>query len=109
MANGDSTPRASQSEDSLQRQRLSNPTAETDLFVLDKAASQPSRALVVLHIAGDQPHELAIDIPRQITIGRGSECQIQLTNDPEASRFHCRLAVAPPHCRVVDLVSRNGT
>src|SRR5437764_114974 len=45
-------------------------------------------------------------------IGRGPDCDLQLPNGDEylvVSRHHCRLKIDPPHVRVCDLGSRNGT
>lgn len=45
-------------------------------------------------------------------IGRGSDCNIQLPNDAEhgsVSRYHCLLDINPPHVRIRDCGSKNGT
>jgi serine/threonine protein kinase len=45
-------------------------------------------------------------------IGRAADCEMQLPNDPEhrgVSRHHCVLDVNPPHVRIRDFGSRNGT
>jgi serine/threonine-protein kinase len=45
-------------------------------------------------------------------IGRADDCQIRLPNDDEhclVSRHHCLLDIDPPHVRVQDFGSRNGT
>lgn len=43
-------------------------------------------------------------------VGRASECGIRLPHtETKASRHHCLLDVNPPHLRVRDLGSRNGT
>ncbi|MEV5146208.1 protein kinase [Streptomyces sp. NPDC052727] len=43
-------------------------------------------------------------------VGRASECRIRLARtETKASRHHCLLDVNPPHLRVRDLGSRNGT
>ncbi|MFJ1546067.1 protein kinase [Streptomyces sp. NPDC088246] len=43
-------------------------------------------------------------------VGRGEECGIRLArSEKKASRHHCMFDVNPPHLRVKDLGSRNGT
>ncbi|MDH6098023.1 serine/threonine-protein kinase [Anabaenopsis sp. FSS-46] len=45
-------------------------------------------------------------------IGRSSECNIQLPSDTEhitVSRYHCLLDINPPHVRIRDFGSLNGT
>jgi eukaryotic-like serine/threonine-protein kinase len=49
---------------------------------------------------------------RQFLIGRGSDCDLRLSDDFEfmsVSRHHCLIDVDPPAVRVRDLGSRNGT
>ncbi len=46
------------------------------------------------------------------TIGRSSDCVVQLPNNPghlDVSRHHCAIVVDPPFVRVRDLGSKNGT
>ncbi|MFF1911849.1 protein kinase [Streptomyces sp. NPDC058239] len=43
-------------------------------------------------------------------VGRGEECGIRLArSEKKVSRHHCMFDVSPPHLRVKDLGSRNGT
>src|SRR3954471_18146227 len=42
-------------------------------------------------------------------IGRAAEAHFALPDDDYFSRMHCLLEVNPPHCRLTDLNSRNGT
>ena len=44
-----------------------------------------------------------------LIVGRGEDVDIRLADDPHFSRRHFRLEIAPPHCELVDLSSRNGT
>jgi pSer/pThr/pTyr-binding forkhead associated (FHA) protein len=49
---------------------------------------------------------------RNCMIGRASDCEIRLPDDPEyltVSRHHCLLELDAPEIRVRDLGSRNGT
>jgi pSer/pThr/pTyr-binding forkhead associated (FHA) protein len=50
--------------------------------------------------------------PALCTIGRSADCEVRVPNDPEyldVSRHHCLLDIDPPHLRVSDFGSRNGT
>lgn len=60
-------------------------------------------------VAGEPARTLVIDRMCSMTVGRGAGCQLRFESDVEISRFHCRLEVNPPFCRVIDLGSRNGT
>ncbi|MBT4864392.1 MAG: protein kinase [Planctomycetaceae bacterium] len=44
-----------------------------------------------------------------LLVGRGSDAHLQLIGDPHFSRYHLRLEIVPPGCRLIDLESRNGT
>ena len=50
--------------------------------------------------------------PEQCVVGRANDCSMQLVGafeDALVSRHHCAFDVNPPHIRVRDLGSRNGT
>lgn len=68
-----------------------------------------SRPTLNFHVQAGPPRTLVVDSCRSITIGRAPECQLQLESDPGLSRFHCRLEVNPPFCRLIDLGSSNGS
>ncbi len=56
--------------------------------------------------------EFSFDSPAKCVIGRGDDCQIRIPRGWEyqlVSRHHCELEIDPPHLRVRDLGSRNGT
>ncbi|HCE46408.1 MAG TPA: hypothetical protein DET40_22925 [Lentisphaeria bacterium] len=55
--------------------------------------------------------KFSADEPVLINIGRGTDCFIHITKetDPEVSRHHCRLDIAPPKAELTDLGSSNGT
>ncbi len=58
----------------------------------------------------DQNH--VFDRPMRCLTGRGPDCEVRLSGDERdmlISRHHCLLNVDPPHIRVADLGSRNGT
>src|SRR5437879_2620147 len=72
-------------------------------------------AKVILTIQGGclDGREYAFDKPGRCVIGRSEDCAVQLPNRGwefwMVSRHHCRLDIDPPHIRVTDLGSRNGT
>jgi pSer/pThr/pTyr-binding forkhead associated (FHA) protein len=55
---------------------------------------------------------LVFDEPTRLVIGRASDCQLSLLQEPgnaDVSRHHCVLDIDPPEARVRDLGSLNGT
>ena len=57
----------------------------------------------------NQETETVVSEPTILIMGRDASADICVANDPYFSRNHCRLEVRPPHCRLVDLNSTNGT
>jgi eukaryotic-like serine/threonine-protein kinase len=61
----------------------------------------------------DGTHETReLDSYGQCLVGRADDCDIRLPNNrihSDVSRHHCLFEVDPPHIRVRDLGSRNGT
>src|SRR3954468_18608226 len=59
------------------------------------------------------PHagkEFAFDEHSTFVVGRSPQARCRFSHeDRYFSRFHFLVEVNPPHCRVVDLNSRNGT
>jgi eukaryotic-like serine/threonine-protein kinase len=57
--------------------------------------------------------EFTFDEPARSVIGRSEDCPVRLPNKGwefhMVSRHHCLLHIDPPHIRVRDLGSRNGT
>lgn len=50
--------------------------------------------------------------PARCVVGRGDDCDVMLSSDDQLafiSRHHCAFEIDPPHIRVRDLGSRNGT
>lgn len=46
----------------------------------------------------------------ETTIGRGDECTVRITGDPEISRIHCSIHRQDPGTYVaIDVASKNGT
>lgn len=52
--------------------------------------------------------ELDVRKKRRVLIGRGEDCDIQLSSD-RVSRHHCEVVFRDGHCEVHDLGSTNGT
>ena len=60
----------------------------------------------------DGPHasqKFVFDHYDVFVAGRSKEAHLRLNEDPHFSRFHFRLEINPPLCRLVDLQSTNGT
>jgi hypothetical protein len=58
------------------------------------------------------PHkaeEVTLDSHQTLVVGRAAEVQWRMTKDAFFSRYHFRIVANPPHCRVEDLESTNGT
>src|SRR4029077_13093987 len=49
------------------------------------------------------------DQPDIFLFGRAKDARVSLPDDPFVSRHHFMLQICPPHCRVTDLDSKNGT
>lgn len=47
--------------------------------------------------------------PCQLTVGRGSQCDLRFQKDEHFSRKHFQLTLDPPYCLAEDLQSRTGT
>lgn len=59
-----------------------------------------------------EDQELVFSVPGTCVVGRGDDCDVRLPTDyahSDVSRHHCQFEVDPPHIRVRDLGSRNGT
>lgn len=79
---------------------------------LIKTADHSRRAAQVrfrLKSGANQETEIVISEPTILIMGREGSADICVATDPYFSRNHCRLEVRPPHCRLVDLNSTNGT
>src|SRR4051812_41621470 len=61
-------------------------------------------------MAGPQSgRRFTFDQHETFLIGRAPEAHFSLPDDDYFSRMHCLIEVNPPHCRLTDLNSRNGT
>ena len=49
------------------------------------------------------------DQPDVFLFGRAKDARVSLPDDPFVSRQHFLLEICPPHCKVTDLDSKNGT
>ena len=66
---------------------------------------------VVIHVAEGPAagKSFTFDQPDVFLFGRAKDARISLPDDPFVSRQHFLLEICPPHCRVTDLESKNGT
>jgi eukaryotic-like serine/threonine-protein kinase len=72
----------------------------------------PVRITLTAPQEGLPDKEIVFAEPAECLIGRGPDCAVRIPGDPahgNVSRRHCVLEVDPPHVRVRDLGSRNGT
>jgi pSer/pThr/pTyr-binding forkhead associated (FHA) protein len=72
-----------------------------------------SARITLLATAGPlKGQEFAFSFPASFAVGRSDDCLLRIhgdRTDRTASRRHCRLDIDPPHLRVRDLGSLNGT
>ena len=68
-----------------------------------------SRVRIVVTAGPLKQRELSVERHDVLLFGRGADCGLRVAEDPSASRHHCALEVNPPHIRVRDLGSANGT
>src|SRR5688572_7010896 len=68
-----------------------------------------SRVRIVVTAGPLKSKELSVDRHDVLLFGRGADCRLRVAEDPSASRHHFALEVNPPHIRVRDLGSANGT
>jgi hypothetical protein len=73
------------------------------------AAGGQARCAVTVVQGPHRGSRLEVDRPDTVVVGRGWRVQLRLDHDPHISRHHFRLEVDPPHCRLHDLGSHNGT
>lgn len=71
-------------------------------------------AIVTLTMAEGTSEEqrFLFERPARVLVGRGEDCDIRMPNAyvySDVSRHHCQFEIDPPHVRVRDLGSRNGT
>jgi pSer/pThr/pTyr-binding forkhead associated (FHA) protein len=72
------------------------------------------RGTITLTLAEGTQDErrFVFDGPACVLVGRDADCDIRLPNEfiyGDVSRHHCLFEIDPPHVRVRDLGSRNGT
>ncbi len=84
--------------------------ADQHTMIATLAPETAATGLSVEVVAG--PHRgIRMDFHSRATllVGRGDDVGLQLLNDPYFSRHHFQLEFDPPHCRLLDLGSSNGT
>src|SRR2546430_408565 len=76
------------------------------------AESSPRRGWVQLLVTSG-PHEglsFTFEDHESFLVGRSPQAHCRLPDDdPYISRYHFLIEVSPPHCRLLDLESQNGT
>ncbi|MGN6105886.1 MAG: sigma 54-interacting transcriptional regulator, partial [Kofleriaceae bacterium] len=72
------------------------------------SSASPSRRRSLLIIRGAEIDVRALPVRGEVTIGRGSSCEIQI-DAPSLSRSHLRLVLEDAAIRITDLGSANGT
>jgi serine/threonine protein kinase len=75
------------------------------------APSASSGPKVVLQVTSGpiQGQQFVFDRHDTFLLGRGEDCHAQICGDMQVSRHHFLLEAVPPHVRIRDLGSRNGT
>ncbi|MCZ7648335.1 MAG: serine/threonine-protein kinase [Planctomycetota bacterium] len=53
--------------------------------------------------------QFVFERPDTFLFGRAKDARVALPDDPYLSRHHFMIEIAPPHCRLSDLGSKNGT
>ncbi len=72
----------------------------------------PAKVILTVIAGNLQGRKFEFDTRTTCIIGRAKDCYPQLPNDQAhltISRYHCLLDINPPHIRVRDFGSRNGT
>ncbi len=95
---------------SVLRQRFDSVGVSISAAAANNEAVKQSPQVSVKIIAG--PHQGAaftFERHETVLVGRASDAQLQLDQDPYFSRYHFRLEFVPPNCHLVDLDSHNGT
>ncbi|MBM4071308.1 MAG: FHA domain-containing protein [Planctomycetes bacterium] len=70
------------------------------------------RVIITMAEGTTEEQRFEFSCPARVLVGRGHDCDIQLPNAfaySDVSRHHCMFEIDPPHVRVRDLGSRNGT
>ncbi len=73
-------------------------------------AEKPAARVVLEVVAGPlQGQTFCLDRHDTLLVGRGADCHVRLADDRRISRHQFLLEVVPPHARLRELGSRNGT
>ena len=67
------------------------------------------RVTVQITAGPAQGQSFVFDQPDTFLFGRAKDARVPLPDDPYLSRHHFMIEIAPPHCRLSDLGSKNGT
>ena len=85
------------------------PGSTTQLRIIRSNSSRPPCVVVEIISGPNIGTTFVSDQPITVLCGRGGDCRVRITDDPRVSRHHCELRITPPHARLRDLGSRNGT
>src|SRR3954469_6821578 len=86
--------------------RLLDPASETRRT---KEEADMATRLTLRALTGElRGREFALTAPGQITLGRSSDCTVQLPSDASVSRQHCLIELRDHAAWAVDLGSLNG-
>lgn len=73
-------------------------------------AEKPAARVLLEVVAGPlQGQTFCLDRHDTLLVGRGADCHLRLADDRHISRHQFLLEVVPPHARLRELGSRNGT
>ncbi|MGO9109298.1 MAG: protein kinase domain-containing protein [Thermoguttaceae bacterium] len=76
----------------------------------NRLAGKHNSKVVLQVVSGPiQGQEFVFNKHDTFLFGRGEDCHARISGDPQVSRHHFLLEVVPPHVRIRDLGSRNGT
>jgi serine/threonine protein kinase len=75
-----------------------------------RTPDRPAARVVLEVVAGPiQGSTFVLDRHDTLLVGRGADCRVRIAGDTRVSRHHFLLEAVPPHVRLRDLGSRNGT
>ncbi len=85
------------------------PHATPKLDEVPRRTASATRVVLELISGPEIGTTFVMDREQTVLVGRGTDCQVRISDDRRVSRHHCQVDVAPPHARLRDLGSRNGT
>lgn len=80
-----------------------------DLRAAEEDSSMLGKVTLSIDAGPLQGHEFMFEEHDTFLVGRTDDCHVKLPSDPFVSRHHFILEIEPPHARLRDLGSLNGT